>query len=169
MHKLIKDGQIVNDDQWTLISEKPEDQDWDLDQMLTQQPVIIPLELWLANRESLAENAQVGVWLDSDQEPDVLGDDLSSLPIIAINFPGFADGRGYSHARRLRLNFDYKGDIRAFGDVLRDQLLFYKRCGFSSFSLRSDSDAENAIEGLKDFDVFYQDADDDVVPPFAKY
>ena len=165
MKKLIKDGQVQTDDPWTLI----EDKECDLSAALESSPVILPLEVWLDNKEQLPDDKQVGVWLDSDQEPDELEGALDTIPLIAINFPSFADGRGYSHARRLRLNFDYKGELRAFGDVLRDQLLFYKRCGFDSFSLRSDSDVENAIEGLQDFDVFYQDAEDQIIPPFSRH
>lgn len=165
MQKLIKDGVVINDDPWTLI----EDSECDLNAALDQSPVILPLSVWLENNDLVAGNSNVGVWLAPDQEPDSLAEHLAAIPLIAIQFPAFADGRGYSHARRLRLNFDYAKEIRAFGDVLRDQLLFYKRCGFTSFCLRDDSNLENALNGLEDFSVFYQDAADQIEPPFRRH
>ncbi len=165
MQKIINDASAQVEDPWTLIDSA----DADLTSAMAQAPVILPLQLWLDNSETLSGNQDVGVWLESDQQPDELKEHLQSIPLVAIHFPAFADGRGYSQARRLRLNFDYKGELRAFGDVLRDQLLFYKRCGFNSFCLRDDSDSENAVQGLNDFSVFYQDAADDIVPPFARH
>lgn len=165
MQKLIKDGVVINDDPWTLI----EDSECDLDTALQQSPVILPLNTWLENSDLVAGKNDIGVWLAPDQEPDSVAEHLSAIPLIAIQFPAFADGRGYSHARRLRLNFDYTKEIRAFGDVLRDQLLFYKRCGFTSFCLRDDINLESALNGLEDFSVFYQDAADKIEPPFRRH
>jgi len=165
MQKVIKDDVAVAKDEWTLI----ENSDCDLASEVEKAPIILPLETWLENSASVAENKTIGVWIAADQEPDALAEHLPNIPLIAIQFPAFADGRGYSHARRLRLNLGYKGELRAFGDVLRDQLLFYKRCGFDSFCIREDSNIESALEGLNDFSVFYQDAADNVEPPFKRH
>jgi uncharacterized protein (DUF934 family) len=84
--------------------------------------------------------------------------------MIALDFPVFKDGRCYSHARLLKDRYDYKGDLRAIGDVLRDQLFFMHRCGIDSFQIREDKDAEDALNAFNDFTVRYQAAADDAVP-----
>src|SRR6185436_8820405 len=101
------------------------------------KPVIVSLKRWQAEREQLAKrNAAVGVRLSSDQAPDLLGDDIHRLAVIALEFPKFRDGRGYSWARMLRQRLGYKGEIRAVGDVLRDQWLFMRRCGVDAFEVK---------------------------------
>jgi uncharacterized protein (DUF934 family) len=85
-----------------------------------------------------------------------------------VEFPAFKDGRGYSHARILREHHGYKGDIRAVGDVLRDQLFLMQRCGISSFYVREDTDIEAALIGLSDFSVKYQTAADGATPVYKQ-
>ena len=87
-----------------------------------------------------------------------------SFSIIALDFPIFKDGRSYSHARLLRERYNYKGELRAVGDVLQDQLFFMERCGIDSFQIRDDKDIEQALNGLKGFSVRYQAAADDTIP-----
>ncbi len=163
MQRLIKNGAIVEDD-WQLLAK-------DLDS-ITELPtgnVIVPLELWLQNKAELQQHgAAIGVWLDSDQPPRLLEGDLDTLDLIAINFPVFADGRGYSYARELREHYTYKGEIRAIGDVLQDQLFYLKRCGFDAFLLRSDKDAAVAMTGFGDFSESYQAAVDQPLPLFQR-
>lgn len=90
---------------------------------------------------------------------------LDDFPeLIALDFPAFKDGRCYSHARLLRERYDYQGELRAVGDVLRDQLFFMKRCGIDSFQLRSDKDMEDALNAFNDFSVKYQTAADGAPP-----
>lgn len=160
MPKLIKDNQIIEDN-WLIV-------DADFDGNLPEQEVIVPLSYWTENKESLASRANVGVWLDSSEEPGVLAPDLASLPVIAINFPKFADGRGYSYARLLRERFNYEGEIRAIGDVLQDQLFYMKRCGFNAFAVRADRDIEQALSGLSDFSNSYQAGCDNPIPQFRR-
>ncbi len=164
MRNLIKDRQLVEDDHWQLL-----DKDADASKLTEgDQRYIVPLQLWLAERESLLGNDRYGVWLDADESPEALADDCHQLPLVAINFPVFSDGRGYSYARVLRDEYRYAGELRAVGDVLRDQLQFYARCGFNSFALREDRDAAAALDGLDDFSVSYQAASDDPTPLFRR-
>ena len=85
-------------------------------------PVIVPLALWQAERAALLARGDVGVWLAPADDPAVLADDVAALPLIAVDFPKFTDGRGYSIARLLRERYGFAGELRAIGDVLRDQL-----------------------------------------------
>ncbi len=96
------------------------------------------------------------MWLAPGEEPKDLEDDLGALPLVAIHFPAFKDGRGYSYARELRTRYNFKGEVRATGDVLRDQLFYMTRCGFNAFEVREDRSIEEALQGLKDFSVTYQ-------------
>jgi len=132
-------------------------------------PVLLPLARWLADRDTLASHAApVGVWLDAGDDPALLADDLARLPLVAVNFPKFTDGRGYSIARTLRERYGYRGELRAIGDVLHDQLYLLRRCGFDAFALRADKDAERALAGLKTFSESYQGAVDQPLPLFRR-
>lgn len=119
--------------------------------------IIVDLSLWNAHKSDLKNHSgKVGVQLPGDAEPDVIADDLSQLAVIAIHFPVFRDGRGFSLARILRGRFGFQGELRATGDVLRDQLFFMQRCGFNAFDPRADRSIEDALNGLNDFSVIYQ-------------
>jgi uncharacterized protein (DUF934 family) len=91
------------------------------------------------------------VWLGPDDDVAPLLPWLATLPLIAIRFPVFTDGRGYSLARLLRGRHGYAGELRAVGDVLRDQLYFLQRCGFDSFALRADQPPEEALAAFHDY------------------
>ena len=95
--------------------------------------------------------ACTGVWLGPDDDVAPLLPWLATLPLIAIRFPVFTDGRGYSLARLLRGRHGYAGELRAVGDVLRDQLYFLQRCGFDSFALRADQPPEEALAAFHDY------------------
>ena len=86
----------------------------------------------------------------------VLAADVAALPVIAVDFPRFADGRGYSIARLLRDRHEYKGELRAVGDIARDQLYFLHQVGFDAFVLREGKDAQDALASLRDFTDGYQ-------------
>ena len=101
-------------------------------------------------------DGKVGIKVSGDVEPEVLADHLGNVDLIAIEFPVFRDGRGYSLARILRDRLGYQGELRACGDVLRDQLFYMQRCGFNSFEPREDRCIEDALNGLADFTVTYQ-------------
>lgn len=130
--------------------------------------VIVPLGVWNAERAKLSARAgQVGVWLKSDELPEQI-EALSELPLVAIDFPKFGDGRGYTSARLLRERHGYEGEVRAVGDVLRDQLFYMARCGFDAFALKPGKDIEGALEAFEDFSLSYQAAADDPRPLFRR-
>ena len=96
------------------------------------------------------------VVLKPADDPATLAPRFGELRAIAIEFPSFTDGRGYSHARLLRERFGWKGELRAVGDVGRDQLLYLSRCGFDAFVLKDASRLEEALAGLDDYREGYQ-------------
>ncbi len=123
---------------------------------------------WLAllARESTAAagtsapGLRFGIELGPADEPAQFAGDLPRLALVAIRFPVFTDGRGYSLARELRERHGWRGELRATGDVLRDQLFYLARCGFDTFDLRDDQDADAALAAFGDFSEAYQAAFD---------
>lgn len=153
MQRIIKNGQII-DESWHLL-----DKDATLNGLSNSDDLIVPLTLWREHSHALkARDGGLGVWLDSDEEVEEIVDDLAHFQVIALNFPIFTDGRHYSSARLLRERYGYTGEIRAIGDVLRDQLFFMQRCGFDAFAVRPDRDPYDALQSLSDFQVTYQAA-----------
>jgi uncharacterized protein (DUF934 family) len=96
------------------------------------------------------------VWLDADEGPELVASDVDRFDVIAVRFPKFGDGRGYSIARLLRERYGYKGELRAIGDVLHDHLYFMEQCGFDAFALRDDQDAREALAVFATFSDGYQ-------------
>ena len=146
MNTLIRNGQIADDGwQWIDAGEA---------QLAARLEAggrfVLPLAAWLAHRASL-DPACAGVWLGPDDEPEAVLPWLADIPLIAIRFPVFTDGRGYSLARLLRSRHGYTGELRAVGDVLRDQLYFLQRCGFDAFQLRADQSPEEALAAFQDY------------------
>ena len=166
MPRLIKNDRIV-DDAWQrlVLAEGEAPEAVALPDALT----IFPLPVWLAQREALfAHPGPLGVWLDSHDEPEALAGDLDRLAVIAVNFPKFTDGRGYSTARLLRERYHFTGEIRAVGDVQRDQLHNLRRCGFDAFAVREGRDLEDALQSLDDFSEHYQTAVTEPQPLFRR-
>lgn len=131
--------------------------------------VLVPLALWREQRDALlGRPGRVGIWLDSDQDPADIADDLGRLALVGVNFPKFTDGRGYSTARLLRERYGWRGELRALGDVLRDQLFEMARVGFDSFALRADQDVDAALGAFRDFSDAYQTAVDRPQPLFRR-
>ncbi len=165
MPKLIKDRAIAID-RWTLlkVATGPE--------VLIAIPgknLIVPLRFWQDYATELeAYTGDIGIWLDSDETVSEIGDALGEFPLIALNFPVFADGRSYSNARELRERFSYAGEVRAIGDVLRDQLYYMSRCGFDAFSLRHDQNPDSCIAALDDFTTGYQATVAEPTPLFRR-
>ena len=128
-------------------------------------PVVVPFERWKAEREVLlARNTPLGVRLPNAQNVGELAADLGRLELIVLEFPKFVDGRAFSQARVLRERYRYRGELRATGDVLRDQLQFMQRCGFDAFEIAAPNAAEIWRAAVNEIDVFYQPAADDRVP-----
>jgi uncharacterized protein (DUF934 family) len=120
-------------------------------------PVIVTYGHWQKEREALLRrNGELGIVLASDQSPGLIADDLDHFSLVCLDFPKFTDGRAYSHARLLRARYDFTGEIRAVGAVLRDQLLFMRRCGFDSFQIPDEADAADWTVAFNDFSHRYQ-------------
>lgn len=160
---ITSDGSIRQDN-WTIVPRPAEGESLDVPQPYS----LIPADLWLAGKEHFEDRDDIGVWLDSHEEPEMLAGVVNELPVIAVNFPKFSDGRGYSIARLLRERLNYRNELRAVGDVLLDQLQFMKRCGFDTYVLRADKDINKAARCLNFFTQGYQAATDTDVPLFRR-
>ena len=158
MTKIIKNGAIVESD-FTVIKDDEVD--------ISQQNQVLPLSVFLANKDALAGRTDFGIWLDSHEEVETISQDIN-CPVIALNFPAFTDGRAYSSANILRSQYGYIGEIRAIGDVRRDQLEQMLRCGFDAFELAEGQDFEDAICSLKGFSQNYQTTADRPEPLFRR-
>jgi uncharacterized protein (DUF934 family) len=163
MQRIIKNNEVV-DESWHLLPK-----DTTLDGLSNCDDLIVPLRLWVEHsRALLVRDGGLGVWLDSDEEAEQIGEDANQFQVIALNFPAFTDGRSFSNARLLRDRYGFKGELRAIGDVLRDQLFYMSRCGFDAFAIRPDKDPYDALQGLRDFSVTYQAATDEPLPLFRR-
>ena len=163
MQRIIKGEQVI-DESWHLLPKEVT-----LEELSNCDDQIVPLQLWREHAHALkARDGGLGIWLDADEAVEEIADDLQHFQVVALNFPVFTDGRHYSSARLLRERYGYKGEIRAIGDVLRDQLFYMRRCGFDAFAVRPDRDPYDALQGLKDFSVTYQAGVDDPLPLFRR-
>ncbi len=157
---VIKDNQIIEDN-WTRVDTV------EAEQVLPDGDIIVPFSYWKQNRDALKGRAgNLAVCLNGDDRVEELAADLGQFSLVALDFPAFKDGRCYSHARLMRDRYGFKGDLRAVGDVLRDQLFYLKRCGFSSFFIRHDKDINDALKAFNDFSVKYQTAADGALPVY---
>jgi uncharacterized protein (DUF934 family) len=165
MREIIKDKAVVNDD-WTLL--KPAEGEAPEAVVVPAGKTIVPLTVWQAQHAALQARSDIGVWIASHERPEVLKDDVAKLPVIAVDFPKFADGRGYSIAYNLRTRLGYKGELRAIGDVLRDQMFYMQRVGFNAFATRPDRNIHDALKSLTDFSEKYQASADEKMPLFKR-
>ncbi|MGO4280085.1 MULTISPECIES: DUF934 domain-containing protein [Cupriavidus] len=132
--------------------------------------VLFPLSVWKAHAALLAgrDKAITGVWLAPEDEPGDAEALFDRVSLVAVDFPVFRDGRGFSSAYLLRTRYHWDGQLRAIGDVLRDQLNFMKRCGFDAFAVRADKNIDDAIKGFTEFTVAYQASVDEPLPLFRR-
>lgn len=136
--------------------------------------ILVPLSVWELRKQELTarlEKGELGIWLATHELLESLVasiEDINRLPLIAIHVERFADGRIFSLGNLLRTRYGYKNELRAFGDVLRDQLFFLKRCGYDSYQIRADRSAEEALASLKDFTQPYQGAVDETQPVWRR-
>ena len=107
-------------------------------------------------RALLARGTPLGIRLHSDQSPELIAADVPHFAVVALEFPKFRDGRAYSYARLLRERYGFKGELRAVGDVLLEQLFFMLRTGFDAFELESADPLGDYRTALADFSVWYQ-------------
>jgi uncharacterized protein (DUF934 family) len=148
----IRDGHVVDNDWLTLADDTS---------LPAAGRVIVSLARWRKEREALlASTWEVGVRIPNTDDVAALWQELEGRPLIAVEFPKWGDGRAFSQARVLRERFGFKGELRATGDVARDQLQFMQRCGINAYELRADQDPALCVKSLHDFDVAYQHAAD---------
>ena len=154
---LTRDGTWIADD-WSIVRDPSA-------AVSESESTLLPLNLYRTQSPSAAR----GVYLSPTDDPATLAPYLDAVPLIAIDFPLFNDGRGYSTAAVLRSRYQYQGDLRAIGDVLIDQLFLLRRVGFTSFLLRADQDHFKAVAKLRTFSDTYQGAADNPLPAFRRH
>lgn len=154
---LIKDG-AVHDDAYTHAGAEED---------LPDGPVTVPLARFLqAPDRLLTRNTAAGVRLEPEDDPTPLEPHLDRLSLITITFPKYTDGRGYSQAQLLRRRMGYRGELRAIGHVLRDQILYMHRSGFDAFETER-ADLPTLQAALNEFSAYYQPAADGARTIFA--
>jgi uncharacterized protein (DUF934 family) len=122
---------------------------------------LISASRFLADADALSQRpGKIGVIWPNNRDVDDLVPYLDRLAVVALVFPTFRDGRAYSQARLLRERYKYRGELRATGQVLRDQFVFMLRAGFDAFEVKKDSDAEAFANTVKRYSVFYQPTGD---------
>ena len=169
MASIIKNREVV-EDTWHVVR-AGEDGTLPAVDALLPGKVIVPFTWWKAHKASLGsahKKEPIGVWLAPDDEPAELVEDFDKIALIAVDFPKFSDGRGFSIGRLLRERYHWKGELRAIGDVLRDQLRFHERCGFDAFAVRADKDIHDALNAFSELSIPYQGAVDDPNPLFRR-
>lgn len=159
---LIKNRQVV-EDTWALVDEET------AVEALPAGNIIVPLALWLEQKAALlATRDKLGVWLDNDSNVEHIADDVDKFEVIALNFPIFRDGRGFSIAQRLRQRYHYRGELRAIGQVMADQLYFMERVGFNAFSAKDNDATVNMLAAFDMISVKYQAANDEPRPLYLR-
>jgi uncharacterized protein (DUF934 family) len=133
----------------------------DADVVPESEAVTVSLKRWSSERDALyRRGGRLGLRLPNDAVPATLACDVERFDLITLTFPRFTDGRAYSQARLLRGRLGFRGELRATGDVLRDQLLFMRRCGIDAFEVSDRAVTENWLAAFEDFGLFYQPAED---------
>lgn len=163
--QIIKNKAIVADD-WVVL--RLTDEQTAETVSVADGRVIIPLAVWQAQKALLRNRPELGVWFASDGRPEILQGEVDLFSVIAVDFPKFTDGRGYSIAYNLRARLGYGGELRAIGDVLRDQMFYMQRVGFDAFAPRPDRSITDALKGLFDFSEKYQTSWDEKSPLFRR-
>jgi uncharacterized protein (DUF934 family) len=160
MPQILKDTQVVSDN-WILLDENADS--------IPNGDILLSYQQWQNFAEQLSNHSgSIGVWLEGHAEIEQIIEPLLNLPLIAINFPKFADGRGFSAARLIRERYNYSGELRAIGGFIRDQLYLLKRCGFNAFQFSDENELSDAAESLKDFSENYQVSVDQENPLFRR-
>ena len=149
---LVKSGRIVEDQYVRIADDAP---------VPDGVAVIVSGARFLADAEALSQRVEaVGVLWPNNRPITELAPYLNRIALVALVFPGFRDGRAYSQARILRERYGFLGELRATGQVLRDQFLFLLRAGFDSFEVSKEADAAAFADSIRRFDVFYQPTGD---------
>ena len=150
---IIKNGELITDKWISLDDDNPAPE---------KDAIIVSVSRWLKERDGLlSRQTPVGVRFRSGDTLEDIAADLSNLDILALEFPAFTDGRAYSTARTLRDKYSFKGEIRAVGNVLRDQWSFMSRCGFDAFEVDEKTTLSAFRDAISEMDDQYQPASDD--------
>jgi uncharacterized protein (DUF934 family) len=148
--RLLRDRHIVLDE-WLYVAEAAAD---------TGAPLIVTFAQWQLEPDTwIARGSPLGVVLSPAHHVEQLASDLKYFSLIAAEFPGPGEGRGYTQARLLRERWNFRGELRATGYVRRDQLFFMARCGFNSFEL-PEPDIDSAYTAFATFSAAYQPSND---------
>ena len=159
---ILRDGQLV-EDTWTLI------QDGSSEISETGGNVIVTLARWAAERDALlASHPAVGVLVPNTADIEAVYPQIQDRPLIALQFPAFADGRALSQAVVLRKRLGFRGELRAVGDVIRDLVFWLGRCGFDTIVPRQDQRLEDCRAALTELTVAYQAAADAHTPVWIR-
>ena len=136
--------------------------------------MLVPFAVWRANKDALASRVsqgEIGLLIATHEDiEEVMAEikDINPFALVAVYVERFADGRIFSIGNLLRTRYGFKNELRAVGDVLRDQLFFLKRSGFNSYLIRADRNAQEALQSLKDFSEPYQGAVDNTQPAWRR-
>ena len=136
--------------------------------------ILVPFTVWRTNKDALASRVsqgEVGLLIATHEAiEDVMAEvkDINAFALVAVYVERFADGRIFTIGNLLRTRYGFKNELRAVGDVLRDQLFFLKRSGFNSYLIRADRNAQEALQSLKDFSEPYQGAVDIAQPAWRR-
>ena len=160
--KIINNRQIV-EDSWQIIGEEAS-----IDQ-LPAGKIIVPLAFWKEHKNNLSQRSEpLGIKLNPEDDVIDIAEDLEQFSLVVLQFPAFRDGRAYSQARQLRQHFGYQGEIRATGNVLRDQLMYMERVGFTSFEIDSKQDINDAVNAFDEIKIKYQASSDEALPLYKR-
>ncbi len=163
--QIIKNRQII-EDRWQHI---PDLTDGVTADTLPAGDIIVPFALWQSDKERLLRHSGgLGVRLNSDHDVAEISPDLSHFAIVALQFPSFRDGRSYSIATALRQHYGYTGELRAVGNVLRDQLAYMERAGFDAFEIDASQTIEDALNAFDEISVKYQTSSDEPLPLYRR-
>lgn len=165
MAEILKNGQ-VHSDAWQVLRPEAE-----ADLATLNVPAgqwLVPFVLWQAQGDALKARGDIGVWLSPNDDLIEVAKSFGSWPLVAIDFPKFTDGRGYSIAWRLRNHYKYDGELRAIGNVLVDQIFFMLRVGFDTLALDPKVSATTAESHLTPFPDTYQGSTDNPEPLFRR-
>ncbi len=162
MGQIIKKRQLV-EDRWQMVAEEVDAS------KLPEGDIIVTAQAWQTNRAALLKrHGSLGITLNGDDDLESIVPDLGHFDVIALQFPVFRDGRPYSMARRLREHAGYEGEIRAVGDVLRDQLAYMERVGFDAFVIDPRQSTEEALKAFDEITVKYQASSDEALPIYRR-
>ena len=165
MAEILKNGQ-VHSDNWQVLRPEADSDLTTIDVPAGQW--LVPFALWQSQKATLKSRSDIGVWLSPEDDLAVVTAEFTAWPLVAIDFPKFTDGRGYSIAWRLRNHHKYTGELRAIGNVLVDQLFFMLRVGFDTLALDPKVSPELALKNLTPFPDAYQGSTDNPEPLFRQ-